>query len=69
MKNNIAIFRKELGMTQKQLAHAIGMSVEDLNAIENNTLEPTLIDANLKFMSFPSVDTAFILAFFKYPST
>ncbi|MBQ8016532.1 MAG: helix-turn-helix domain-containing protein [Methanobrevibacter sp.] len=46
MKNNIAIFRKELGMTQKQLAHAIGMSVEDLNAIENNTLEPTLIDAN-----------------------
>lgn len=45
MKNNIAIFRKELGMTQKQLAHAIGLSVEDLNAIENNTLEPTLIDA------------------------
>ena len=33
-------------MTQKHLAHAIGMSVEDLNAIENNTLEPTLIDAN-----------------------
>ena len=46
MKNNIAIFRKELGMTQKQLAHAIGMSVEDLNAIEKKTLEPTLIDAN-----------------------
>ena len=45
MKNNISIFRNELNITQNQLAKSANISIEDLDAIENNQLEPTLIGA------------------------
>lgn len=45
MKNNIADFRNDLKISQKQLAETVQIPIEDLDAIEKDELEPTLIDA------------------------
>lgn len=42
MKNIIRIRRKELGLSQEELAKKCGVSRQTINAIENNKYDPTL---------------------------
>ena len=42
MENNIRIRRKELGLSQEQLARKCDVSRQTVNAIENNKYDPTL---------------------------
>lgn len=42
MENNIRIRRKELGLSQEELAKKCGVSRQTINAIENNKYDPTL---------------------------
>lgn len=42
MKNNIKLFRKELGLTQEDIANKTSVTRQTINAIENNKYNPTL---------------------------
>lgn len=42
MKNTIRNRRKELGLSQEELAKKCGVSRQTVNAIENNKYDPTL---------------------------
>lgn len=42
VKNCLAIYRKEYGFTQEELAKASGTTRETISAIENNTHNPSL---------------------------
>lgn len=42
MENSIRIRRKELGLSQEELAKRCGVSRQTVNAIENNKYDPTL---------------------------
>lgn len=42
MKNNIKTLRKKLGIRQEDLAHALEVSRQTINAIENDKYSPTL---------------------------
>ncbi len=42
MKNIIKFKRKELGVSQSELAHLCNVSRQTINAIENNKYDPTL---------------------------
>ena len=42
MTNNLRVERAILRMTQQQLAEAVGVSRQTINAIENNKYDPTL---------------------------
>lgn len=42
MENTIRELRKELGLSQEQLAKKCGVSRQTVNAIENNKYDPTL---------------------------
>ena len=42
MENRIRERRKELGLSQKELAQKCGVSRQTINAIENNKYDPTL---------------------------
>ena len=42
MKNTIREKRKQLGLSQKELARRCGVSRQTINAIENNKYDPTL---------------------------
>ncbi len=42
MKNSIREKRKELGLSQEELAKKCGVSRQTINAIENNKYDPTL---------------------------
>ncbi|NJE74565.1 transcriptional regulator [Pseudoflavonifractor sp. SW1122] len=42
MKNIIRSRRKELGLSQEELAKKCGVSRQTINAIENNKYDPTL---------------------------
>lgn len=42
MENKIRIRRKELGLSQEELAKKCGVSRQTVNAIENNKYDPTL---------------------------
>ena len=42
MENKIRIRRKELGLSQEELAKKYGVSRQTVNAIENNKYDPTL---------------------------
>ena len=42
MKNTIREKRKQLGLSQEELARRCGVSRQTLNAIENNKYDPTL---------------------------
>ena len=42
MENIIRIRRKELGLSQEQLARKCDVSLQTVNAIENNKYDPTL---------------------------
>ncbi|WP_298019514.1 helix-turn-helix transcriptional regulator [uncultured Dysosmobacter sp.] len=43
MKNIIRDRRKELGLSQEELAKKCGVSRQTVNAIENNKYDPTLM--------------------------
>ena len=42
MENTIRARRKELGLSQEELAKQCGVSRQTINAIENNKYDPTL---------------------------
>ena len=42
MKNNVKILRKEMNVTQEELAIKMGVTRQTINAIENNKYSPTL---------------------------
>ena len=42
MENSIRSRRKELGLSQEELAKRCGVSRQSVNAIENNKYDPTL---------------------------
>ena len=42
MENVIRSRRKELGLSQEELAKKCGVSRQTVNAVENNTYDPTL---------------------------
>ena len=42
MENHIHDMRKALGLSQQELAKRCGVSRQTINAIENNTYDPTL---------------------------
>lgn len=42
MENMIRVRRKELGISQEELAKRCGVSRQTVNAIENNKYDPTL---------------------------
>ena len=42
MENKIRARRKELGLSQEELARRCGVSRQTVNAIENNKYDPTL---------------------------
>lgn len=46
MRNRIAMYRKEKGMSQEHLAMKLGMSRERLSAIENDRAEISLFKAD-----------------------
>ena len=42
MENNIRSLRKAAGLTQEDLAQALGVTRQTINAIENDKYDPTL---------------------------
>lgn len=42
MKNRVKEFRKQLKLTQDELAQELGVTRQTINAIENNKYNPTL---------------------------
>ncbi|WP_123054222.1 helix-turn-helix transcriptional regulator [Clostridium sp. JN-1] len=42
MKNNIKVLRKQLGLRQEDVANALNVTRQTINAIENNKYNPTL---------------------------
>ena len=42
MKNNIRILRKQFGLRQEDVANALNVTRQTINAIENNKYNPTL---------------------------
>lgn len=55
MENGIREKRKELGLSQDELARRCGVSRQTINAIENNKYDPTLA---LAFHLARELDTA-----------
>ncbi len=45
MKNRIKVLRAERNMTQEELAQAIGVSRQTINAIEKEKFDPGLVTA------------------------
>ena len=54
MKNKIREIRKEMGLSQEELARRCGVSRQTVNAIENDKYDPTLA---LAFRLGPELDT------------
>lgn len=42
MKNNIKSYRKKMGLRQEDIAMALNVTRQTINAIENNRYNPTL---------------------------
>ncbi|OAA90416.1 helix-turn-helix transcriptional regulator [Clostridium ljungdahlii] len=42
MKNNIKVLRKQLGLRQEDVANALNVTRQTINAIENSKYNPTL---------------------------
>lgn len=63
MKNRVKEFRKQLKLTQEELAQELGVTRQTINAIENNKYNPTL-ELALKMSRFLDVpiEVLFILA-------
>lgn len=62
MKNNIKELRKKLGVRQEDIATALGVTRQTINAIENEKYNPTL-ELAMKLAKFLSttVDELFVL--------
>lgn len=61
MENTIRKRRKEIGLSQEELAKKCGVSRQTVNAIENNKYDPTLMLAfNLAKELNTTVDKLFI---------
>ena len=62
MKNCLRELRRQRGMTQDELAKALGVSRQTINAIENDKYNPTLELAMrlAKYVNIP-VESLFIL--------
>lgn len=62
MKNRVKEFRKQLKLTQDELAQKLGVTRQTINAIENNKYNPTLELAikTAKFLGVP-VEQLFLL--------
>lgn len=62
MKNKVKEFRKQLKLTQDELAKKLGVTRQTINAIENNKYNPTLELAikTAKFLDVP-VEQLFFL--------
>lgn len=62
MKNNIKILRKELKLRQEDMAIALGVTRQTINAIENEKYNPTLkLAMKLAKLLNTTVDELFIL--------
>ncbi|MBQ5843260.1 MAG: helix-turn-helix transcriptional regulator [Alistipes sp.] len=62
MKNSIKVARAELRMTQQQLADAIGVSRQTVNAIESSRFVPsTLLALKIARLFDKPVETIFSL--------
>ncbi|GAA0610424.1 helix-turn-helix transcriptional regulator [Virgibacillus siamensis] len=61
MKNNIRFIRKEMKISQEELAHKCDVTRQTVNAIENNKYDPTLALAfKLSISLNTKVDNLFI---------
>lgn len=62
MKNNIKVLRKQLGLRQEDVANALNVTRQTINAIENNKYNPTLeLAMRLAKLLNTTVDELFIL--------
>lgn len=62
MKNNIRILRKQLGLRQEDVANALKVTRQTINAIENNKYNPTLeLAMKLARLLHTTVDELFTL--------
>ena len=62
MKNRIRVARAEVRMTQQQLADAIGVSRQTINAIESSKFVPsTMLALKMAHIFGKSVEEIFIL--------
>ena len=62
MKNNIRELRKKLGVRQEDIAIALGVTRQTINAIENEKYNPTLeLAMKLAKLLNTTVDELFIL--------
>lgn len=62
MKNNIRVARAEVRMTQQQLAEAVGVSRQTVNAIESGKFVPsTLLALKIARLFGKSVEELFSL--------
>lgn len=62
MKNNIRELRKKLGVRQEDIATALGVTRQTINAIENEKYSPTLeLAMKLAKLLNTTVDELFIL--------
>ena len=62
MKNNIRQLRKEFGFRQEDMATALGVTRQTINAIENEKYNPTLeLAMKLAILLKTTVDELFIL--------
>ncbi|MBV4420314.1 helix-turn-helix transcriptional regulator [Clostridium tyrobutyricum] len=62
MKNNIRILRKQFGLRQEDVANALNVTRQTINAIENNKYNPTLeLAMKLARLLNTTVDELFML--------
>ena len=62
MKNNIRELRKQLGFRQEDIATALGVTRQTINAVENEKYSPTLeLAMKLAKLLNTTVDELFIL--------
>ena len=63
MKNNIRILRKQFGLRQEDVANALNVTRQTINAIENNKYNPTLeLAMKLARLLNTTVDELFMLS-------
>lgn len=62
MKNNIRVLRKKLGLRQEDMANALNVTRQTINAIENEKYNPTLeLAMKLAKLLNSTVEELFIL--------